>query len=304
MRRWHLILVIVLLGVAAFITWLVIATSADEDPAAADGRQVYCLASQRRAELIDAATYLRLAGQGTSAGTLAVRATPGAEAKDRLSPADWSATRRADFDRACAAVVESARIASGGGAQAASGGGQTSLGLLLTTLIGLIPVVIGGVIAWAGGELRARAAGAQLRAQALEDAAAAFDRTSRALLEAWSAVPLRKHPDNWPVQERLADLDLLLRRCAAERPGWPFVVALRTEVADLGALLRSDDWRRIGDAARRARAEELLPRLERLKGGLTRLAAGMEQPRRYRSKMTAIELGELAGPSDPRETTP
>ncbi|MER7168253.1 hypothetical protein ABT336_19565 [Micromonospora sp. NPDC000207] len=77
-------------------------------PGTDDGARVYCLAAERRADLVDAASALGLASASPTDGQLRWHDRQG-------GPDQWRQDRPADFDRACLALISAAGRAGGGG---------------------------------------------------------------------------------------------------------------------------------------------------------------------------------------------
>jgi len=244
-------------AVAAFLTVLLLrdnGNSAELENAQA----VHCLAVERRADFLRAASDLRL-GDPVSGAPDQVRV-----GSRTMALRDWRVDGEAadGFREACAAFAAATKGPAAGGA---AGGGNTVLTFLLALLTALVPV---GLTAWLGYLTTVRKdaeAARRSRTDAVRAAALRFGQAAEAYLRVRTSSAEIGTDLLAAMHERRLELAAALAPVAAAVPGWDQPRALRTR---LETDLRGDVVGRAGRIddglaqAVRAKVDELVSEAE------------------------------------------
>jgi hypothetical protein len=198
-------------------------TSPAHADATGDAQTLYCAKSENTRPLVDTAVALGLARPGTHDKPLKV------DGRD-FTVRDWTQTFPADFGRACAALVAVRKLP------------KTSSGWtvdLVKTVIGLIPVGVGAMLALGSGMLTTRKASAEREAGELHAAATAYERACRDCLIGWRQGQGRslEAAMDAPLSGLLAEL----QRCKSRHPRWR-LERLITATRTLDRHIREADW--------------------------------------------------------------
>ncbi|MFB9832699.1 hypothetical protein [Actinoallomurus acaciae] len=248
-------------------------------PAQADGtgdaQTLYCAEPANTRPLVDTAVALGLALPGTHAKPLKVNGRD-------FTVKDWTQAFPADFGRACAALVAVRKLP-----EASSGWS----GDLVKTVIGLIPVGVGALLALGSGMLTTRKAGAEREAGELHAAVTAYERAARDCLIGWRQGQGRSREAamDAPLSGLLAEL----QRCKSRHPRWR-LERLITAIRTLDRDIREADWP-TGPAALRDATQRFLDRLEARHADVMEVVSRLDRPWRRHGP---VKAGQVATPPD------
>lgn len=212
--------VLIIGTMAAIAVLIVLVIVYSRRPRLSDAETVFCLLPAQRAQLAGAAVSLGLAEPTGSATMLAARG-------HQLTLREWQEAYPSAFDRACTALAESAEIPAAGAAVP---------GVILSLIINLAAVLVGGLIGWMSSEFRAAAERNRAQAEALGTAAREFDRSADDYLSAWQDRSTGGRPSDDALRARRADLVAQLGLVQATHPRWKGITPLRERImhGDLG----------------------------------------------------------------------
>ncbi|GLY85899.1 hypothetical protein [Actinoallomurus iriomotensis] len=233
---------------------------AHADPAG-DAQTLYCAKPENKRPLVDTAVALGLAGRGTHDKPLKVNGRD-------YAVKDWQQAFPLDFGRACAALVAVRKLPE-------TSSGWT--GELVKTVIGLIPVGVGALLALGSGMLTTRKASAERAAGELHAAATAYERACRDCLIAWRRGQGRSLEGamDAPLSGLLADL----QRRKSRHPRWR-LERLITAIRILDRDIREADWP-TEPARLRQDAQRLLDRLEARHSDVMEVVSRLDRPWRW-----------------------
>lgn len=258
----------------------------------ADARAVYCLAPAHRADLVAAAVTLGLAESAPNGDRLRVDGPA-------RTPEQWRHRRPADFDRACDALIDAARLVTPDRPDS----GWTAIWQVL------LPVTAGALLTVLTSEWRGARDRGRDRAARLRTVCADFTRTARSYLDGWSETTVGGQPPDEPLRVCRTALFDRLRRTSIRHHRWLFAEQLATDLrtGPLGTHMTTG-WTGLHEqSARATRAETVRTRLDRLTADVERVAHAEERPGRphrdMRRPMSPDSRPAAAGPAvstDPR----
>ncbi|WP_329254359.1 hypothetical protein OG417_12250 [Actinoallomurus sp. NBC_01490] len=246
--------------------------------ATGDAQTLYCAKPENTRPLVDTAVALGMADSGTHDKPLKVNGRD-------FTVTDWRRTFPADFGRACAALVAVRKLPK-------TSSGWT--GDLVKTVIGLIPVAVGALLALGSGLLTTRKASAEREAGELHAAATAYERACRDCLIAWRRGQGRslEAAMDAPLSGLLAEL----QRCKSRHPRWR-LERLITAIRGLDRDIREADWPTETEALRHL-TQRLLDRLEARHADVMGVVSRLDRPWRRHGPVPAEQAGPAETPPD------
>lgn len=256
------------LTAAALVAIGPLAAPASADDRAADAALVFCLSSDQRPHLVEAAVALGLAHPGA--------------APDRLTTNDqdqtieqWRGGHRADFDRACRALVGAQRHETGSSTEPSNG--------LLTLLV---PALLSGAVGWFFSAQLATAGARRVQADGLRTASRAFVDAGEAFVRQQQQARTGLPPDDEAVHTRRAELAAALNQVASARRWWRMPRRLSETLygPQLGPAM-TEDWFPLDTAERATRATTLRSALGRFTAEVEQVARAVQSSGLPRTRM-------------------
>ncbi|GAB3139382.1 hypothetical protein GCM10027290_08480 [Micromonospora sonneratiae] len=243
---------------------------AHADGPADDAAVVFCLSRAERPRLVDAAVALGLATPGSTPERL----TAHGEERDVEG---WRRDRRADFDRACRALVAARQHETGTAGEKSSG--------FLTLLL---PALISGAVGWFFSAQLATAGTRRVQADALRAAIRAFVNASEGFVRQQQETRAGLPPDDEEVHTRRAELAAGLDQVASAKRWWRLPERLSEDLyGDTLGPRMTQDWFPLTSAEKDARAAVLRASLGRFSAEAEQVAqavqsSGLPRPRMWR----------------------
>lgn len=235
-----------------------IVACSSESPAAADQRLVFCLAEDRRSDLVAAAVVLEPSAAADDPGL--VRVPDGRE----LTPVQWRIAQPESFDRACRAL------------NPPRSAGQPNQ--LVSSLLPFGTALVAALLTFVGSRLRDITLRGEQQARALRVALSPFVSATEDYVREWESGPAQT-PQAREVHDRRADLRMELRRVTLIRPRATLPgTVLATLSNELGEGV-TNGWHQDNRANRAAEVRAALSSVER---SVDTLAHALERPVRQR----------------------
>ncbi|MGH3549813.1 MAG: hypothetical protein ACRDQU_17235 [Pseudonocardiaceae bacterium] len=257
---------LVVIGAASGGWFFAAGTSADDtatQAAASDAARVFCLSSEQRTPLAEAATNLgvtlpegRLRGQGP------------------------------EFDRVCAALMGANRVPH----QVASVSSNSK-----PTFDVLLSVIVGALLAWLTGFWRDERTQSRLLADTLRDAARRYLSAAHAQRRKWFEGRQGMLPVDQVVLDGRDELAGQLRKVAALRPSWTVPGLLHEQLCSVRLGEGMNDPR--PGESRDQRDEVLRDNLKTLTDSIDGVVRALERPWRWHGDMRAKHPGGLKATS-------
>ncbi|MGW0432957.1 hypothetical protein ACWDV4_10490 [Micromonospora sp. NPDC003197] len=241
-------------------------------PASADDRAdaalVFCLSADQRPHLVEAAVVLGLTHPGSAPDRLTTNG------QDR-SIEQWRSGHRADFDRACAALIGAQRHETGSSTEQSNG---------LFAL--LVPALLSGAVGWFFSAQLATAGARRVQADGLRTASRAFVDAGEAFLRQQQTAQAGLPPDDETVHTRRVELAAALDQVASARRWWRMPQRLSETLSGtpLGPAM-TEDWFPLDTADRASRATALRSALGRFAAEVEQVARAVQSSGLPRTRM-------------------
>jgi hypothetical protein len=227
----------------------------------ADAHLVFCLGPAQRDDLASAAVSLGLAAPAGTPDQVIVDHRP-------TTLEQWERTDQTAFDRACDALATAKQAAP-----------AESDNIFLTTLNGLIPLLVGAALGLLTSGYRDNVVRRRTQADELEFTTGQFVQIGDTFVQDWANPENGATPQPAPVRDIRWKLVIALRRVSVQHPRWADAVTAAEELA-LGTLgeplLRG--WERLDETKRRERATSIEPEWQNLTGATREIAVALRKP--------------------------